>query len=167
MNKRNIITITTLALVATLAAGAVMAHPEGRRGPRPGMAAGHGQHGGMGPLGRLGMLREELNLSDEQVDRIKAIFKETREQNEAVREQLGESRGDAIETLIANPNDVAGAQAVIDRQMNAQRALRTNHVAAMSKALKVLTAEQRAKLADIIEKRQDRRAHRLERRRNR
>jgi hypothetical protein len=56
-------------------------------------------------------------------------------------------------TLLANPDDVAAAQTLIDQQADAERILKANTLAAASKALGVLTADQRARLADMIAKR--------------
>lgn len=164
MNKRNIVVISMLAIVAVLAAGVVMAHPEGRRGQGPGMMAGGGPGAGAGPFGRLAKLKEELGLTDQQVAEIKGIFESLRAQNEPLREQLRDGRGEGIETLIANPSDTARAQARLDEQLGTQRALRMNMIAATSKALKVLNAGQRAKLGTLLEERQERRAKRLKHR---
>jgi|SRR5690349_7180557 len=108
--------------------------------------AGFG-HGGFGFLGHLQKLKTELNLSDAQVDQIKAIARETHEQNAGFRDQLHGTLKDVATTLLTNPNDIAGAQAVVDRQAEAERQLKSNLITAASKALNVLTPEQRTKLA--------------------
>jgi Spy/CpxP family protein refolding chaperone len=112
-----------------------------------------GEHG-WAILGRLGAIRQELNLSDAQVTQIKAIAKELRVQNKPYREQLRGGFHSIAQTLLANPNDVAGAQAQLDRQNDAEKAMKANALGAASKALNVLTPEQRTKLAGILAKRQ-------------
>ena len=164
MNKRTaVITILILAAVALITAPIVLAGPGGHRGGmrgHAGMHGGHGFGGGFGPLGHLKRVKEELDLSDAQVDQIKAIFKELHEQNAASRESLHDGFKDAAEALIANPNDLAGAQALLDRQFAAEKALRSNMLVATSKALNVLTADQRTKLAEHIAERAERRGRR-------
>ena len=147
--KKRIALTTTLILIATLVAVPfVQADPQ-RRGP--------GRGGELGPLAGLFKAKEELALSDQQVDEIKAIFRDLREQNAPFREQVREGRQSITSALIANPNDVAGAQAVLSQQASAQQALQANTLAATAKALGVLTAEQRTKLASLIAERQQQR----------
>jgi Spy/CpxP family protein refolding chaperone len=112
-----------------------------------------GEHG-WAVLGRLGALRQELNLSDAQVTQIKAIAKDLHEQNKPYREQLRGGFHSIAQTLLANPNDVASAQTQLDQQNNAEKAMKANVLSAASKALNVLTPEQRAKLATLLAKRQ-------------
>lgn len=164
MNKRTaVITILILAAVALITAPIVLAGPGG--GHRGGMR-GHGMHGahgfggGFGPLGHLKRVKEELDLSDAQVDQIKAIFKDLHEQNAASRESLHDGFRDATAALLANPNDLAGAQALLDRQLAAEKALRSNMLVATSKALNVLTADQRTKLSEHMAERAERRGRR-------
>jgi periplasmic protein CpxP/Spy len=110
---------------------------------------GHGHRGmhGMGFLGHLAKAKSELDLSDAQVDRLKAIFKETREENAQYHDQIHGTIKGVATTLLTNPNDVAGAQAILDNQAAAEKALKSNLIVAASKALNVLTPEQRTKLA--------------------
>lgn len=146
MKKRLIIITLALAAVAAVPffvyAGPGM-HGHGMRTHGEGGFGGHG----LGFFGHLGKLKTELGLSDAQVDQIKAIMKETHEQNSGFRDQLHGTLKDVATTLLTNPNDVAGAQAVLDRQAAAERELKSNLIVAASKALNVLTPEQRTKLA--------------------
>lgn len=152
MKTRNLI-ITAVVALALLATPLLFA---GRHG--------HGQRGGeFGHLGMLGHAREELNLTDQQVDEIKSIFRQVREQNAASRQQLHGGLKEITSVLLANPNDVAAAQAILDQQTQAERALKLNVLNATSKALNVLTPEQRAKLGTMIEERMSRRESRRSR----
>ncbi len=115
-------------------------------------AGPHGAHGmGFGgPMAHLEKAQKELGLSDAQVDQVKAIFAELRQNNAQYREQMHGGIQSVISTLIKNPNDVAAAQAIIDQQAQAERAMKTNMLNAASKALNVLTPEQREKLGTLI-----------------
>ena len=159
MNRKSLITLAIVALVALLAVPFVYAQQAHGRG----MGEMHGMagHDGFGPLGHLQKLQSELGLSDAQVTEIKTIFTSLHDQNAPYRDQLKGGRQAITSTLLKDPNNVAAAQAIIDQQAQAEHAMKTNMVAAASKALNVLTADQRAKLADLIAKRQARWASRM------
>ncbi|HEX8253868.1 MAG TPA: Spy/CpxP family protein refolding chaperone, partial [Thermoanaerobaculia bacterium] len=136
-----------LTIITTVVAAALYAGP-GRH-----MRGGHGHGFGGGFLAHLHEVAEELDLTDAQKTQIHAIFKETREQNREYWEQMHGGFHSVARTLIANPNDVAGAQAVLDQQIATERALKTNMLRAASKALNVLTPAQRTELAEMAAKR--------------
>jgi Spy/CpxP family protein refolding chaperone len=123
-----------------------------------GFHRGHRGHGAgeMAMFGRLERAQEALDLSDAQVDQIKAIGKALREQNQPYRDQLRGGFTSIAQTLLKNPNDIAAAQAILDQQANAERAVRQNMLTAASKALNVLTPEQRQKAADFLSERASR-----------
>lgn len=141
----------TIAITLVLAVGALAAAPLVLADRTHGHFGGGFGHHGFGPLGHLVHIKGELDLSDQQVDQLKAIFAEARQQNAPYRDQLHDGYKGVAQALLANPNDVSAAQARIDQQLNAERALKTNILNAASKALAVLNAEQRAKLATILE----------------
>jgi Spy/CpxP family protein refolding chaperone len=143
MKKRLTIIAAVIAVAALGAAPLVYAHGAFRHG--------HGFTGeggaALGFFGHLQGLKDELDLSDQQTDQLKAIFAEVREQNAPYRDQLHGGIQSVAQTLLKNPNDVAAAQALIDQQTTAERAVKTNVLNGVSKALNVLTPEQRDKLA--------------------
>jgi Spy/CpxP family protein refolding chaperone len=126
-------------------------------GPRDG---GPREGGELGAIGALMHAREELNLSDAQVTQIKGIFQALREQNEPYRDQLRGGMESITSTLLANPNDLASAQAQLDKQQALERTMKVNALTAASKALNVLTPEQRTKLTQLIAEHKERRASR-------
>lgn len=149
MKKRTILITIVLAALAVAVVPFVFAGP--------GHFRGHGMHGGFahgegfGVLQQhFGKLKDELDLTDAQVAQIHDIFRETREQNAPYREQMHGTLKSVAQTLIANPNDVAQAQAALDQQAAAHRAMRNNLLAAASEALNVLTPEQRTKLGTLL-----------------
>ncbi len=160
MKKRNSIIALTIAVAALVAVPVVFAGPGG-----PGGHHGRGGHGmGMGILGHLGRIQEELDLSDAQADQIRTIFKDLHAQNETYHEQLHNGLKDVTATLLENPNNLAAAQAIIDQQVAAEKALKTNMLNATAKALTVLTPEQRAKLAQMLAEHSERFEQRRSRR---
>jgi len=143
MTKR---TLTIIAVVALVALAAVpLAYAQAGRHAR---LAGFG--GGFGFFGHLRHLKTALDLSDQQVDQIQAIAKEMHQQNAQYRDQLHGGLKSVAQALINNPNDVAGAQALLDQQSAAENAMKHNALAAASKALNVLTPDQRAKLGTML-----------------
>ena len=61
-------------------------------------------------------------------------------------------------TLINNPNDTAAAQTILNQQEQAEAAMKANTLAAVSKALNILTPDQRAQLGQMIQQWQAKRA---------
>ena len=142
MKKRTLI-FATAAILAVLIA-VPFAYAQHMRGH-----GGHRMGGDLGPIMMLGHLehaKQALGLSDQQVADIKAIFQDLHTQNAASRDQLHGGLKSVAEALIANPNDVAAAQALLDKQEAAEHAMKVNVLNAASKALNVLTPDQRAKL---------------------
>lgn len=165
MKTRSTLIAIIIAVGALAAAPLVLAGPGGRMHRMGGQGfAGHGMgqggRGGFGFFGHLGRLQQELDLSDQQVQQIKGIFAGVHEQNAQYRDQLRGGFRDVAQTLLANPNDLAAAQARLDQQAAAERAMKGNLLAATSKALGVLTPEQRTKLGTLLEERAQRRAER-------
>jgi Spy/CpxP family protein refolding chaperone len=114
----------------------------------------HGQaFGGAMFLGHLKRAQQVLGLSDQQVSDIKTIFTDLRQQNEQFRQSQRATMEQVAQILLNNPNDVASAQALIDQQTTAERTMKMNALTAMSKALNVLTPDQRAKAASMLQQR--------------
>ena len=153
MNRRTLTAVSLITLLTLLAVPFVFAGPHGRRGR--GEAS-------FGALGFLRHARQELNLSDQQVDQIKAIMKALHEQNAVYREQLEGGMETIATTLLQDPANVAAAQAQLDRQAAAERAIKGNLLNATSQALSVLNAEQRSKLSTMISEGKIRREQRRE-----
>ena len=158
MKRKLILTTAVIAIAALATVPFVYAGP-GRHADGQGFGGGHGF--GIGMFGHLGHIKSELDLSDQQVDQLKAIFAEVHEQNAQYREQLHGGMKGIAQTLLANPNDIAGAQALLDQQATSEAALKTNILQATSKALNVLNADQRAKLLAMLEN-HSQRHHRAE-----
>ncbi|HEX8407311.1 MAG TPA: Spy/CpxP family protein refolding chaperone [Thermoanaerobaculia bacterium] len=143
MKKR----IALIAVLIALTAPLVMARP----------------HRAPGLLGHLQKMKAELGITDAQSAQLKAIMVELRTQNEQYREQLQGGRKDIATILLANPSNVSAAQALLDKQANAERAMKANRLNATAKALAVLNAEQRAELSEKLAEFAERRAERRRR----
>lgn len=144
MKKYTYILAAVLALGISIAAPLAFAQKASRRGYGFGSAF---------TFGRIEQAKRVLDLSDAQVTEIQTIFRDLQTQNAPYRQSIHTGMQSAILGLINNPNDIAGAQALIDQQTEAERTLKTNVLNAASKALNVLTAEQRAKLATLVQER--------------
>ncbi len=122
-----------------------------------GMGRGHGcmasGRSGMMMFGHFGRAKAALNLSDQQAADIKKIFADLRTQNEPYRASMRSGMQSVAQALIANPNDVAAAQALLDKQSEAEHIMKSNALNAAAKALNVLSADQRAKAATFLQQR--------------
>lgn len=150
MNKRNLIIVAVLGVLTLAAVPFVYAQHQG-------MHAGmHGMRGGalgMFSPEHLAHAKQYLGLSDAQVDQLKAIATEFHTQNAQYHQQLHGGLLQVAQTLINDPNNIAGAQALLDQQNATEQTMKTNALQAASKALNVLTAEQRAKVGDFLARR--------------
>ena len=142
MKTRNILIAVVVACLSVAAVPFVYAQ-------HPGHGHGDGFAGTM-MLGHLARAQQELGLSDQQVADIKAIFQQVREQNAPYRTQLRGGMAAIAQTLIKNPSDVSAAQALLDQQEQVERTMKSNTLAAASKALSVLTPDQRTKLGQLL-----------------
>jgi Spy/CpxP family protein refolding chaperone len=153
MNKKY---LTIAAVVATLALiAAPFALAQRMHGGHRGMGAA-GELGGVMFLGHLQQAKEVLGLSDQQASDIETIFKGLHAQNAQYREQMHGTMQQIATILLNNPNDTAAAQALIDKQTETERTMKTNALLAASKALNVLTPDQRAKAQNFINERHSR-----------
>lgn len=152
--KQRTLFAAILALGLVVAAPFAFAQHDHMRGPGQ-MGAGmmHGDMGGGMLLGHLAHAQQALGLSDAQVTQIKGIFSDLKTQNAPYRGAMRSGMHSVMQALIANPNDLAGAQALIDQQTAAERTMKTNALNAAAKALNVLTPEQRAKLGTLLQER--------------
>lgn len=142
MSKRNAIIAAVVAILALAAVPFVYA--QGRHRAR-GTAEGF-------PFlfGRMEKIRTALDLSDQQVEQLQAIGAQLREQNAPYRAQLRGGMQSVAQILLADPANVAGAQAILDQQSSARKAMSANMLSAASKALGVLTPEQRTKVSTFL-----------------
>ena len=119
--------------------------PEGPGGPRRGGPGGHGGPGGLGPLAR------ELNLTDAQESQIKQIEDSFRESTKSLHEQLFQAGGGPLDGL-TDTFDEAAARSAAQARAGVQVELEVAHAKMMSQIYALLTAEQKAKVAELKQK---------------
>lgn len=155
---RNLWRVGTVA--AALALGGLAAHAEPAGGGRH-----HGGHAMMmAPGGMFGGHIEHMldlvNATDAQRSQIEALFKAAR-QDLAGQRDAGRQLHQQMATLYMAPNIDAAAIESVRAQMSAQHEAASKRMSqAAIEAARVLTPEQRAKLGEVMKKRQARMAAR-------
>jgi protein CpxP len=118
----------------------------GGDGPRGGH---HGpRHGGMGGPARI---FSELDLTDEQEDKIFAIMDRVRTEARPVMRDFRDMREDLTQLLAAPTIDKAAVETLRAERLAQADAASKTLSAALLEAAEVLTPEQRTKLAEIVE----------------
>lgn len=131
-----------LVVTAVLAAVPLIAGIHSRR-------SGHGEPGAM--LQHLHSLHGELDLTEAQKTQLKNLHERVREENSDSRRELHGSLVDAGKLLLANPDDIAGARAILQQKAAAERELRENVLRAVAEGMKILTPAQRAQIASKLD----------------
>jgi Spy/CpxP family protein refolding chaperone len=157
MKKRTLIFSSAAILIVVLAVPFAVAQHMHMRGAGFGRGCMHGDSSMM-MFGHMRGAKAALGLSDQQAADLKKVFTELRAQNAPYRASLRDGRQAIAQALLANPNDVAGAQALLDKQTDAERQIKANTLTAVSKALNVLTPEQRSKASNFLQQRMAKRA---------
>jgi len=148
------------AVAAALVLGGVAAHAEpGHRGGHHGGAAMM-PHGGGLFAGRIEHLLDLVNATDAQRSQIDAIFKAARQDMSGQRE-AGRKLHEQMATLYTATNIDAAAIEAVRQQLSAHHEAASKRMSQASiEAARVLTPEQRARIAELMKKRQARMAAR-------
>ena len=152
--KRIIGGAVALAAALMMTAAAVAQHgpggPGGHHGP-----GGPGRHGG--PGGLLEHFSQVLNLTDAQKTQIKQLEDGFKESTRGLHEQLGKAGpGGPFEALNGGAFDEAAVRAAAQARANVHVELEVAHARFFSQVYAVLTAEQKAKLAELHKQMQER-----------
>src|SRR5215207_2897645 len=153
--KRMIGGAVALAAALMMTAAAFAQHgpggPHGHGGP-----GRHGGHGG-GPGSLLGHISQVLNLTDAQQAQIKQLEDGFKESTKGLHEQLGKAGpGGPFEVLNGGTFDEAAVRAAAQARANLHVELEVAHARFFSQVYAVLTAEQKAKLAELHQQMQER-----------
>jgi protein CpxP len=143
-----------LALVAGLTlTAAVFARQEGHHGgPHPGGPGG--PHGGGGMVEHL---TRALNLTDAQKAQVKQIEDSLRESTKPLQEQLDKAGGGGPLDALKDGFDEASVRSAAQARAAVHVELEVAHARAMSQVYALLTAEQKAKLAELRQQFEQRR----------
>ncbi len=152
MKKRTLIFTASAILIVVLAVPFAVAQHMHMKGAGFGHGCMHGDNSMM-MFGHMRGAKAALGLSDQQTADIKKIFTDLRTQNEPYRASMRSGMQSVAQALIANPNDVAAAQALLDKQSEAEHIMKSNALNAAAKALNVLSPDQRAKAATFLQQR--------------
>ena len=148
-----------LAFVAALVlgVGVYAQHEGGPHGPGgPGFGHGRGPGGHGGPGDMLGHFARELNLTDAQQAQVRQLVEAFHEKNKALLEQGFRDGGGPFEGLAEN-FDEAAVRAAAQSRASAHVELEVAHAKLMSQVYALLTADQKAKLAELKTKFEQRR----------
>lgn len=154
MNKRLMGGALAFAATLVLAVGA-FAWQDGPGGPPP--FGGPGHHGPGGPGGVLGPLEHELNLTDAQKAQIKQLADAFETSTKSLREQAFKAGGGPLEGLTDN-FDESAVRAAAQARASVRVEMEVAHARLLSQVYALLTAEQKAKLADLRQRFEQRHA---------
>ena len=118
----------------------------------------HGPHGPGGPGGSLlGHFSQVLNLTDAQKAQIKQLEDGFRESTKSLHDQLAKAGpGDPFDAVTSGTFDEAAVRAAAQARANLHVELEVAHAKFFSQVYAVLTAEQKAKLAELHQQMQER-----------
>lgn len=111
----------------------------------------NGKRGGRGGRGqKLDKLMQELDLTPEQSQQVEAIQEESKEIAEDLKEQMRSQR-EEMKSLMASDADAEEIRAQYQEAQSLRQELGNNRFETMLRVREVLTSEQRAEMAELIE----------------
>jgi len=142
MRRRSTIILTSIVLVALVVSIPVLASIRaGAFGARPHGAA----------VAMLAGLRDEIDLTDDQVIELRHIARAARERNEQTRGIMKQNVVEAALALLEDPSAVEQATSILERNEAYKDELRRDILGTVAECLEVLTPEQREKIGDRVE----------------
>jgi Spy/CpxP family protein refolding chaperone len=148
--KSKIATITALGTLAlALVAGIALA-----QGPDGGKLMHRGMHDDMMGMG-MGFLHQ-LNLSDEQHAQVKQIFQAERPNIKPLMQQEAQSHQQMMQLITGGPFDQAKVTALAQQEAQVHVQLQVEHAKMASQVYALLDSTQKAKVADMMAKHQQR-----------
>jgi Spy/CpxP family protein refolding chaperone len=131
-------------MVAGLALTAVVwAEEEAGDQDHPGM--GHGMDGGMMGQDHLGMLKKKLGLTDDQSEKLKALFKKQMEENKTLRDQTKIDM-DTLQLKVDSKASEDEIHKLLDKLDTEHRSLQSSREKMKGKVREILTPTQQAKM---------------------
>jgi protein CpxP len=119
-------------------------------------AIAQGPHGFGGPGGGFHRMLKQLDLTTDQHSQVKAIFEKEKATMQPLMEQMRQNR-EAMKALEASgPFDEAKTRALATQNAQTMVELQVEHARVKSQIMQILTADQKAKLAQIEANREER-----------
>jgi protein CpxP len=119
-------------------------------------AIAQGPHGFGGPGGGFHRMLKQLDLTTDQHSQVKAIFEKEKTTLQPLMEQMRQNR-EAMKALEASgPFDEAKTRALATQNAQTMVELQVEHARVKSQIMQILTADQKAKLAQIEANREER-----------
>jgi periplasmic protein CpxP/Spy len=166
VSKKSGLVVALVGALVMLAAVVGFAQGGPQEGPRPGGPRGErgfGPRGGGGPGGPIGFLRD-LNLTDAQKAQVKQIVDGFESSTKELREKMRGLRGGDHDVLKDGGFDEAAVRSTAQARASIEVELQVARARMLSQVYNVLTAEQKAKLAErrqqFEQKRKEREAER-------
>jgi periplasmic protein CpxP/Spy len=140
-----------VAAILALCAGMAFAQEEGGPGPMH-----HGMHGGFMGGPELGMFLHQLNLTEDQHAQIKQIFQSEKANMKPLMQQEFQSHQQMFQLVTSGNFDQTKAAAIASQEAQTHVQLEVEHAKIASQIYQLLSSDQKAKVADILAKHQQR-----------
>ena len=153
MKSRIALIVSVSAIALALLAGVAIAADQG-----DGEGAHHGMmmhHGFMGDHG-LGLPLHQLNLSDDQKTQIHQIMKTEHANMKPLMQQEFQAHQQMMQLVTSGNFDQAKAAAIAAQESQTHVQLQVEHAKIASQVYNLLSSDQKAKVADLIAKHQQR-----------
>ena len=139
-------------LALALAAGLAFAQAEGEKMHHHGM----GMHGGfMGGSG-MGFPLHALNLTDDQKTQVKQIFQNEKPNIHPLMQQESQAHQQMMQLVTSGNFDQAKATAIASQEAQTHIQMQVEHAKIASQIYQLLSSDQKAKVADMMAKHQER-----------
>lgn len=156
MNWRTFSAVTAAVLILPIGTYAAQAQDNNSRGNSTMEWSHHKHNRKQGMRGGINKLVQQLDLTSEQSDQIKAISEQSETENQALFEQLQTNRQE-MQSLLASNADPEQLRANHQNLQNLRQELGNNRFETMLKIREVLTPEQRTQMAELMSQRRGRR----------
>jgi periplasmic protein CpxP/Spy len=144
--------VLSVGTAALMIAAIAVAQPPGGGpgfGPGPGGPGGWGHHHRGGPMMIMGLLADELELSDGQREQIHGILDDAHQQAEPLWKAVGDARQALMDASSADPVDEAAVRVAATQLADAEANAALNHAQVLAQVRSILTPEQRTKADEI------------------